>query len=164
MLACTTQKIEQRVKRDLIALRLKEKNLSSSCSCATLFSGSITFTHFFLKTFIHYRDLRYMTYRFLLCCKDFQDSLHNLLRSRIFPLIHVNPSFELKSIVYEVIVLVCLLSSGISFSCWGIFITERSFLFTSVSRGFTVFLFFRSQYFTPIPACLYADLGAVYKS
>ena len=130
------------MKRDLIALRLKEKNLSSSCSCATLFSGSITFTHFFSKTFIHYRDLRYMTYRFLLCCKDFQDSLHNLLRSRIFPLIHVNPTFELKSIVCEVIVLVCLLSSGISFSCWGILITERSFLFTSVSRGLTVFFYF----------------------
>ena len=95
MLACTTQKIEWRVKRDLIALRLKEKNLSSSCSCTTLFSGSITFTHFFLKTFIHYRDPRYMTYSFLLCSKDFQVSLHNLLRSRIFPLIHVNPSFEL---------------------------------------------------------------------
>ena len=95
MLACTTQKIEWRVKRDLRALRLKEKNLSSSCSCTTLFSGSITLIHFFLKTFIHYRDPRYMTYSFLLCSKDFQVSLHNLLRSRIFPLIHVNRSFEL---------------------------------------------------------------------
>ena len=77
---------KDRMESELNSAWIKRKNLSSSCS------GSTTFTHFFLKTFIHYRlrDLRYMTFRFLLCCKDFQDSLYNLLRSRICPLIHVN--------------------------------------------------------------------------